>query len=273
MRGKAEATLVLEQAILDIVEERAPITVRGVCYALFVRKLIPSMAVGQTQHISRITTAMREDETLDWTKIVDGSRAVERARHGATRTPSSRPPCAAIVATTGRTSRPSSRCGSEKSTVEGVLAPVLDELGVAFRVMKGFGSLHRGQAGGRGLERRPRAEPEDRRPVRRRLGPGGLYMSEVDLPKRLARYGGQEQLKRIALLKEDTARLPHFEVGPRRATRAIAGSSSATGGVAGNSTPWTRTTCASGCARRSRATSTGPCGTAPSRSRRPKSSR
>jgi hypothetical protein len=30
MRGKAEATLLLEQAILAIVEQRAPITVRGV---------------------------------------------------------------------------------------------------------------------------------------------------------------------------------------------------------------------------------------------------
>ena len=38
MRGKARETLVLERAILDIVEERAPITVRGVCYALFVRE-------------------------------------------------------------------------------------------------------------------------------------------------------------------------------------------------------------------------------------------
>ena len=38
MSGKAQATPVLEEAILDIVEERAPITVRGVCYALFVRE-------------------------------------------------------------------------------------------------------------------------------------------------------------------------------------------------------------------------------------------
>ena len=74
MRGKAQATLVLEQAILEIVEERAPITVRGVCYALFVRELIPSMAVGQTQKISGISTRMREEGVLDWTKIVDGSR-------------------------------------------------------------------------------------------------------------------------------------------------------------------------------------------------------
>ena len=78
MRGKAQATLVLEQAILEIVEERAPITVRGVCYALFVRELIPTWRWA-TQRISRIMTEMRE-RALDWTKIVDGSRAVKRAR-------------------------------------------------------------------------------------------------------------------------------------------------------------------------------------------------
>jgi len=92
MRGKAQATLVLEQAIFDIVEERAPITVRGICYALFVRKLIPSMAVGETQKISRIATAMREDETLDWKQIVDDSRAVEQVQMWTDPTPSSRPP-------------------------------------------------------------------------------------------------------------------------------------------------------------------------------------
>ena len=79
VRGKAQDTLRLEAAILEIVAERAPITVRGVCYTLMhVRKLIPSMAVGQTQRISRIMTDMRERETLDWRLIVDGTRPVER---------------------------------------------------------------------------------------------------------------------------------------------------------------------------------------------------
>ena len=36
MRGRSKATLIIEAAIQDIVEERKPITVRGVCYALFV---------------------------------------------------------------------------------------------------------------------------------------------------------------------------------------------------------------------------------------------
>src|SRR5215471_12642852 len=74
MRGKAKATLRLEKAILKIVKERAPITVRGVCYALFVANLIADMGTGSTQKVSRIMTKMREENRLDWTKIVDGSR-------------------------------------------------------------------------------------------------------------------------------------------------------------------------------------------------------
>lgn len=79
-RGKAAATLQLERAIVDIVSERHPITVRGVCYALFTIGLIPDMSVGSTGKISRVMTDMRESDALDWTLIVDGSRAVERAQ-------------------------------------------------------------------------------------------------------------------------------------------------------------------------------------------------
>jgi hypothetical protein len=79
-RGKAAITLVLEAAIFDIVAERHPITVRGVCYALFTRGLIPDMSTASTGKISRVMTDMREVGTLDWTLIVDGSRAVDRAR-------------------------------------------------------------------------------------------------------------------------------------------------------------------------------------------------
>lgn len=43
-RGKSARTLRTEAAIFQVVEERAPLTVRGVCYALFTLGLIPSMA-------------------------------------------------------------------------------------------------------------------------------------------------------------------------------------------------------------------------------------
>jgi hypothetical protein len=217
MRGKAETTLILEQAILEIVEERAPITVRGICYALFVRKLIPGMEVGQTQRVSRITTAMREAETLDWTKIVDDSRMVDRAQtwddpgslideavKGYRRNNWQEQPTIVEV-------------WSEKGTVQGVLAPVLDELGVAFRVMKGFGSFTRVKEAA--VDSNADFE-RNQRTVALYVGdwdPSGMYMSEVDLPSRLARYGGQVLLKRIAIVKADHARLPHFDAKTKAA--------------------------------------------------------
>jgi hypothetical protein len=213
MRGKAQATVVLEQAILDIVGERAPITVRGVCYALFVRGLIESMAVRDTGRISRIMTAMREAETLAWEKIVDGSRAVERP-------PRWDNPDEVIDAAVRGYRRDNWQdqpvvveVWSEKSTVQGVLAPVLNALGVTFRIMKGFGSFT-------AVMQAADDDMSIEKPtVALYIGdwdPSGLYMSEVDLPDRLERYGGQQELKRIAIVQEDTPHLPHFDVATKR---------------------------------------------------------
>jgi hypothetical protein len=217
MRGPAAATLAREEAILEIVEERAPITVRGICYALFVRKLIPSMEVLQTQRISRITTKMREAETLDWTKIVDDSRMVERAKTWDD-------PDSIIRAAVNTYRRDNWQeqptiveVWSEKGTVQGVLKPVLDDLGIAFRVMKGFGSFTRVKEAAvdsnADLAR-------NQQTVALYVGdwdPSGMHMSAIDLPGRLARYGGQVQLKRIAIVKADHARLPHFDARTKAA--------------------------------------------------------
>lgn len=211
MRGKAKATLALESAILEIVAERAPITVRGVCYALFTRQLIDSMQVKNTGRVSKIMTAMREDGALDWTSIVDGSRAVERP--GTWSDPSS------IVEAAVQQYRRDQWQGqptfvevwSEKSTVHGILAPVLKDLGVTFRVMKGFGSFTAiKQAAKDGADNLAGDQPT----VVLYLGDwdcSGLYMSQVDLPARLARYGGPQEIRRIALLERDIADLPHFD--------------------------------------------------------------
>jgi hypothetical protein len=209
MRGKAKATVALEAAILEIVAERAPITVRGVCYALFTRQLIPSMQVKNTARVSRIMTEMRESETLDWTLIVDGSRAVERPRTW------DNPDSIIQAAVHGyrrdywQDQKTLIEVWSEKSTVQGTLAPVLDDLGVTFRVMKGFGSF---------TSVRQAAEDASRNQAQNTIAlyigdwdPSGLYMSEIDLPTRLARYGGTQQVRRIALLVSDTVDLPNFD--------------------------------------------------------------
>ena len=213
-RGKAAATLRLEQAIIDIVDERQPITVRGVCYALFTMGLIPDMSVNSTGKISRVMTDMRECDDLDWTLIVDGSRAVDRVSQW-------RDPSQIIRATVKGYRRDNWQdqptlveVWSEKSTVQGVLAPVLNDLGVTFRVMKGFGSF---------TAVRQAAEdsmdlPDDREAVALYVGdwdPSGLYMSEMDLPRRLERYGSLWSFERIAIVHDDLAGLPHFDTATK----------------------------------------------------------
>lgn len=210
-RGKSAATLAMETAILEIVEERAPITVRGVAYALFTRGLIDNMVTKNTAKVSRVMTAMRERDDLDWTQVVDGSRAVERV--STWRNPSQ------IIDAAVRGYRRNYwqdqpklvEVWSEKSTVQGVLAPVLAEFGVTFRVMKGFGSFTSvRQAAEDSIE-----VPLEKEAVALYIGdfdPSGLYMSEVDLPSRLDRYGSYWDFQRIAVLPEDTEHLPHFDV-------------------------------------------------------------
>jgi len=67
-RGKAKSTIFLEAEILEIVEARNPITVRGVAYALFTRGLIGDMNTNNTAKVSRVMTEMRECGSLDWTR-------------------------------------------------------------------------------------------------------------------------------------------------------------------------------------------------------------
>jgi hypothetical protein len=216
LRGKSKTTLVLEEAILDIVEERKPITVRGIAYALFVRGLSPNMGKGSVARVSRITTEMRESGTLPWAWIVDDSRTVRSA--GRWDDPDS------IIQVAVNTYRRNNwqdqptivEVWSEKSTVEGVLAPVLDDLGVRFKVMKGFASataLHDAAVSSNHIADR------NQKAVVLYVGdwdPSGMWMSERDLPERIERYGGDWQLKRIALVKADTLRLPHFDAETKK---------------------------------------------------------
>ena len=53
MRGKGEKSLALIKAIKEILEEIQPTSVRAVCYRLFVRKLIKSMAKNEVTKTGR----------------------------------------------------------------------------------------------------------------------------------------------------------------------------------------------------------------------------
>jgi hypothetical protein len=89
---------------------------------------------------------------------------------------------------------------SEKGTVRGTLAPVLNDYGVTFRVFHGFASAT-------AVRQAAMESADDSHPwVALYIGdwdPSGLYMNEVDLPDRLDEYGGAVTVMRIALIADD----------------------------------------------------------------------
>ena len=210
MRGRSKETLLTEQAIGMIVHARKPITVRGICYALFTKGLIPDMSTNSTKRISRITTRMREDGEIDWRDIVDDSRIPARVTQWSE-------PDQIIEAATNNYRKDYWQdqpriveVWSEKSTVKGLLAPVLDEWGVTFRPFKGFGSFtavmqaavdsRAVEGDGKVLEVLYLGDHD----------PSGRYMSDVDLPERLSRYGAEVYVDRIAVDMDYDASLPSF---------------------------------------------------------------
>ena len=210
VRGRSRASIRLIQAARDFLREAHPTTVRGVCYHLFVVGVIPSMAKAQTGRVSRLLTAAREDGTIPWRWIVDETRDLER--------PAQWNDPEAFIETVRRAYRRDSwsqqtnqvEVWSEKGTVRGVLASVLDDYGVGFRVLHGFSSA---------TLINDVAKTDGVPIVALYVGdwdPSGLYMSEVDLPTRLSRYGAAHvTVIRVALMREDLEGLPSFPVADK----------------------------------------------------------
>lgn len=204
----ARKSIALIEAMIEIAQATQPITGRGIGYKLFTRGLIPSMKTGEMQRVYRLLREARERGIIPWEWIVDETREFERT------------PCwddpeqfTRVVARSYRRDfwnhqplRLNGEIWSEKGTVRGVLAPLLQEYAVGFRVLHGFSgatTLH------------DVARDDDGRPMIllyvSDFDPSGLFMSERDLPDRLVKYGGGHvELKRIALLAEDCVDLPSF---------------------------------------------------------------
>jgi hypothetical protein len=211
-RGMAQKSLDLIEAMAEIAEATQPITGRGIGYKLFVAGLIPSMEKSEMKRVYRLLKQGREEDIIPWHWIVDEAREFERA-------PSWNDP-AAFARAASRQYRldfwkqQPERCEvwSEKGTLRGVLAPVLDDYGVGFRVMHGFSSatvVH------------DIADDYDDRPLTALYvgdwDPSGLYMSERDLPDRLEKYEGYHvEVRRIALTREQVAGLPSFPATDKR---------------------------------------------------------
>lgn len=206
VRGMARKSLDLITAMAAIASRAHPITGRGVGYKLFTAGLIPSMAPREMQRVYRLLKEARERGMIEWDWIVDEAREFERV-------PSWRDPAGFAKAATRSYRRDfwaqqKVRCEvwSEKGTLRGVLAPVLDQYGVGFRVMHGFSSatvLH------------DIADDKNRRRlIALYVGdwdPSGMYMSERDLPDRLLKYDGYHVfLRRVALTEDQLTGLPSF---------------------------------------------------------------
>src|SRR6185503_4196709 len=151
-------------------------------YKLFTVGLIPSMETTSMQQVYRLLRIAREEGIIPWRWIVDENRDLERVQSW------SNP--AEFVQAVRRSYRRDFwqqqplrvEVWSEKGTVRGTLDPVLESYGVGFRVMHGFSgatTIH------------DVAQDYDGCPLLvlycGDYDPSGLWMSEHDLPDRLAR--------------------------------------------------------------------------------------
>jgi hypothetical protein len=207
-RGKSRKSIELIDFAVDWFAANYPASVRACCYQLFVAGLIDSMSKSETNKVSRLLRDAREQGLLPWDHVVDESRDVEQVMQWDD--PATRLRAAARNYRRDNWQDQPYRIEvwSEKGTVRGTLAPVLDEFGVAFRVMHGYSSatvLH--QIAEESLY-------SNKPLITLYLGdwdPSGLHMSEVDIPGRIARYGGKMSFNRIALVEEDLTHLPYFD--------------------------------------------------------------
>src|SRR5689334_18467035 len=124
-RGKTQRSLDLIDACSTILQDIHPATVRAVCYQLFIRQLLPSMAKTYTNRVSAQLVYAREEEIIPWAWIVDETRRAELP--GTWANPETFIP---VVMGSYRRDRWELQprrveVWSEKGTVRGTLAPVL----------------------------------------------------------------------------------------------------------------------------------------------------
>jgi hypothetical protein len=214
-RGKAQKTLEQIAACIKILASIQPASVRAVCYQLFIQKLISDMSKPNTGRIGRQLVFARENGLIPWSWIVDETREAECVAQW-----DDPEQFALVVQRSYRRDRWAQQprrleVWSEKGTVRGTLAPVLDEFGITFRVMHGYSSAT--------VVNQVAEETRDLENPLLVLYAGdwdcsGLHMSEEDLPKRLAKYGGSVEIQRVALNQGDVANrdLPSFDAVTKR---------------------------------------------------------
>lgn len=212
-RGQSLESLQLITAASGILAEIQPASVRAVCYKLFTRGHITSMSKNETNRVSRLLTRAREEDNIPWEWIVDETREAKRPATWA-----NPKEFAAAAQRSFRRDRWQHQpvhveIWSEKSTIHGILAPVLKQYAVTFRVFHGYASATSI------YEVAQESQDQESPFIALYVGdwdPSGLHMSESDLPARLKRYDGSIDLRRIALCEDDLPGLPSFDLGTKR---------------------------------------------------------
>jgi hypothetical protein len=170
------------------------------------------MAKSEMQRVYRLLKVAREQGDIPWEWIVDETRSIERTSTWAT--PAEYARCVARSYRRDFWDQQPLRCEvwSEKGTVRGVLAPVLNQYAVGFRVMHGFSSatiVHDISQDDNGKELIALYVGD--------LDPSGMFMSEQDLPSRLVEYEGDHvELRRVALTRTHVQMLPSFPASDKR---------------------------------------------------------
>ena len=214
-RGRSAKSMILIEAARRILQEIQPCSIRAVCYRLFTQKMIPNMGKKSTGAVGAQLVFAREKGLIPWGWIVDETREAETVASWDS-------PETIIKAAVKQyrkdywaTQPRRVEVWSEKGTIRGTVAPILQKYGVTFRVLHGYGSatsIH-------GIAQETLAS--DKPMTVFYVGdhdPSGRHMSEVDLPERLARYGGSASIVRLALDDSDVtadSTLPWFPVGDK----------------------------------------------------------
>jgi hypothetical protein len=211
-RGMARASLDLIEAMYGMTRAAQPITGRGVGYKLFVAKLIVSMATTDMRRVYRLLKEAREQGIIPWAWIVDETRELERVPTWAD--PAHYARCVARSYRRDFWNQQPVRVMvvSEKGTVRGLLKPVLDHYAVGFLPVHGFSSA---------TIVYDISQDDDGRPLIilyvGDFDPSGMFMSEVDLPKRFSKYDGHHvTIRGIALTRKQVEGLPSFPATDKR---------------------------------------------------------
>jgi len=196
--SKSKKSLDLIKAMAEIAEAAHPITGRGIGYKLFTRKLIPSMKLSEMDKVYRLLVIAREEGTIPWEWIVDENRGLEIRATWANPEAFADEMTASYRLNFWDQQLRRVQLWSEKGTVRGLLKPILNRYGVGFYPAHGFTSATDAY--------NISQDNDGRELVILYVGdfdPSGMFMSEEDLPKRFAKYGGDHiTVKRIALIAE-----------------------------------------------------------------------